>query len=265
MGGHDARREPPAMVRLLRRLGERGARHTARLIRHRLTERYYERRFGIRTAGKVDLKTLGIHDPLCKIYAPTAYRSFRAVAHRIAIASGGDVFLDCGAGKGRVVCLAAMLPFRRVIGIEVSPELAEQARENIERARRWFRCPDVQVLTAHAAGYQIPDPVNVIHLFDPFKGEILLQVVANIRASLERAPRRITILYADPNHFDPLVDERPWLLRVEDVPYPFQEGERIRNMYRIYRAELPSVASLPAQELPIRIPARNTSTPPTTT
>jgi SAM-dependent methyltransferase len=222
--------------RLFRRWRTRGARETLRLIRHRLTERYYEARYGIRTAGKVELRTLGIDDPWCKIYAPIAYRSFRAAMRSVPVRPGEDVFLDLGAGKGRVLVLAAMLPFRKVIGVEIAPALADAARRNVERAGRRLRCHDVQVIVANAAEVAVADEVTVIHLFDPFQGAILQRVVENIRASLARAPRPLTILYADPHHFDPMVDGG-WLVRARDVPYPFhEEGDAIRNMYRIYRA-----------------------------
>jgi predicted RNA methylase len=38
-----------------------------------------------------------------------------------------EVFLDYGAGLGRVLILAAMLPFKRVIAVELSPILAAKA------------------------------------------------------------------------------------------------------------------------------------------
>src|SRR3990172_4635695 len=43
-------------------------------------------------------------------------------------------FVDIGAGKGRALLLASELPFRKVIGVELSAELAAIAQDN---AKRW--------------------------------------------------------------------------------------------------------------------------------
>lgn len=42
------------------------------------------------------------------------------------------IFIDIGCGKGRVLAIASKLGFRRVIGIEMSPELCRVAVENSE-------------------------------------------------------------------------------------------------------------------------------------
>ena len=47
---------------------------------------------------------------------------------------GQDVFVDYGAGKGRTVVLASTYQFKRVIGVELAPELAAIAEENLFRA-----------------------------------------------------------------------------------------------------------------------------------
>ncbi|WP_419805458.1 class I SAM-dependent methyltransferase [Terriglobus sp.] len=41
-------------------------------------------------------------------------------------------FVDVGAGKGRAMLLAAELPFRRIVGVELHPALAAAARKNVE-------------------------------------------------------------------------------------------------------------------------------------
>ena len=46
-----------------------------------------------------------------------------------------DVFLDLGAGKGRMLLAASRYPFRRVIGVELSDRLAAIARSNVAAFR----------------------------------------------------------------------------------------------------------------------------------
>jgi len=198
----------------------------------------------IRTAGKVELPSLGIHDPHCMIYAPIAYRSFLAAIRHVTVVPGRDVFVDYGAGKGRVLALAAGLPFARVIGVEIAPALAQAAEENLRRSRSRRRGGSVTVILGNAAAWPLDDEATVLHFFDPFRDGILERTVEQIRLSLERAPRRITILFADANHFDPLAARSGWIRAVRDVPYPYREpGEAIRFMYRIYQAELPPAAT----------------------
>lgn len=174
---------------------------------------------------------------ICKPYAPIPYRSFFAVMRTVKVRPEVDVFLDYGAGRGRAAVLAAMRPFRRVVGVEIEPDLAETARRNVQRASRRLRCPDVQIVTADAAEFGCPDDATVLHFFDPFAGPVLERVVENIRESLRRAPRRLTILFADPNHFAPLVGSCGWLVKRGEVAYPFMRGvEVIRESYYLYTA-----------------------------
>src|SRR5688572_3346622 len=41
-------------------------------------------------------------------------------------------FLDIGSGKGRVLLIASQYGFRKIVGIEFSPELCAIARKNVE-------------------------------------------------------------------------------------------------------------------------------------
>src|ERR1700754_2580229 len=42
-------------------------------------------------------------------------------------------FVDLGSGKGRALLLASRFPFRRIVGVEIAPELSRVAAANIER------------------------------------------------------------------------------------------------------------------------------------
>jgi SAM-dependent methyltransferase len=208
-------------------------------FRHRLSEWMGDARLGIRTQGTVPLAALGISNPACKPYAPTAYRSFREAMRHVPV-TPQDVFLDYGAGKGRAVILAATYSFARVIGVEISPELSARARANVEAARRRLHCREIEIVTSDAAAYRLPDEVTVIHFFDPFKDAILRAVLDEIRSSLERRPREATILFADPHHLEEL--DEPWIRKVAAVPYPFADARErsLRFEYGIYRVRPPS-------------------------
>lgn len=111
----------------------------------------------------------------------------------------GDVFIDLGSGKGRVVLLAARYPFDRVIGVEISEELNQIARENLERERPRLRCPEVDIVTADLAAYELPDEVTHVYMYNPVTGPLFETVLGKILASLERRPRPLRVIYACPD------------------------------------------------------------------
>ena len=87
--------------------------------------------------------------------------------------SDRDTFIDFGCGKGRVVHQAARRPFRRVIGVEISPALAEIARANLATRRHRHRCPNVEIVVADAKEFRVPDDLTIAYFGHPFTGETL--------------------------------------------------------------------------------------------
>lgn len=240
---------PPPGGRIVR-AWRRGPSGLLGYARHRLSEAWWEWRLRIRTAERTrDVRRVE-DGSLWKNYAPVPYRSFYRVLRQIEIRPGVDVFVDYGAGKGRTLVLAARHPFRRVLGVEVVPEFAEEARRNLERAQRRSSARTgnrsgclagggvpVEIVTADAAEYGVPDDATILHLFDPFAGRTLERWIDLLEASLRRSPRRLTILYADDHHFAPLADARPWLHRIARVPWTWAEGQYPeRCAYAIYEA-----------------------------
>ncbi len=107
-------------------------------------------RIGIDTAEVASPLELGFDHPERRGYDPTEYRDFRIIAKHL-ISAPDVTFIDYGCGLGRSLVLAAMLPFGRMIGIELSPELAQHARENVRNAKVRFRCSDISVAVADAS------------------------------------------------------------------------------------------------------------------
>ena len=109
-----------------------------------------------------------------------------------------DVFVDFGCGKGRVVHQAAKWPFRRVIGLEISPALAEIARANLAARSHQHRCQNVEIVVGDAAEYHIPDDLTIGYLFHPFGGQTLDAMLRAIVESIDRHPRRVRLIYTYP-------------------------------------------------------------------
>ncbi|MBV9088229.1 MAG: class I SAM-dependent methyltransferase [Acidobacteriaceae bacterium] len=103
-------------------------------------------------------------------------------------------FIDIGSGKGRALLMAAEYPFRRIVGVELLPELHAIARENIAK------CADrrVELLCTDARDYEFPREASVVYLFDPLHEGGLTRLVSNLVRSMRQAPRDVWIVYHNP-------------------------------------------------------------------
>ena len=161
-------------------------------------DRRIERRHGLDTFGKV---VMDEHDAERGFYKPLPWSALSRVLDKGDVGPD-DVFIDFGSGKGRAVFLAARYPFKRVIGVELSPELNAVARANIEQVRDQLVCQDVEIVTADAADYQLPDDVTVVFLYNPFRGEIFASVIRELLESVDRRPRRVRVIYLYPTELE---------------------------------------------------------------
>jgi hypothetical protein len=109
-----------------------------------------------------------------------------------------DVFVDFGSGKGRILYQAARHPFARVIGVEISAKLNEVARANIEQKRGELKCQHIELVTVDATAFDIPDDMTFAYFYHPFNDQSFSAVIKNIVGSLDRNPRRVTIIYQCP-------------------------------------------------------------------
>jgi SAM-dependent methyltransferase len=163
-----------------------------------LTRLLFERRLGIRTDGWIELAELNLPSEHRVHYQPSAWLTLPRALRRGEVAPE-DVFIDFGCGMGRVVLEAALrYRFARVIGVELSPQLADLARRNVERNRGRLRTSRVEIVTADVLAYPIPDDVTVAFFYNPFLGPIFAHVVRGLLASVDRAPRRLRIIYNNP-------------------------------------------------------------------
>jgi SAM-dependent methyltransferase len=166
-------------------------------LRNGITDLLFERRLGVRTSGDVELQELGIAADGREKYRPVGWLTLRRILPPSAVTTD-DVFLDIGSGMGRAVLLAAAYPFRRVIGVELSPRLVDIAHDNVDRCRARLRCKDVVLVNADALEYEIPDDVTVVFMYNPVRGAIFAAVVEHMLDSYDRRPRTMRLVYANP-------------------------------------------------------------------
>ena len=209
----------------LRHVRSHGIRNSVQYAFHWYSEQRLERYFGIRTSGHVDLESVGVSNRDSVTYAAVPYAGLYLALRCAPAEHLAGVYVDYGAGMGRAVIVAATYAFRRVIGVELSDKLADRARVNIKAASRRLKCPAIEIVTCDAKQYALPEDSTVVHLYNPFMGNTLQQVVMNIRDSLERNPRCLTLLFAVPWHFEKLLKEPSifppgWIIDTKDVLWP---------------------------------------------
>ena len=130
-------------------------------------------------------------------YVPSAWHVLPRALRSVGVSDGGT-FVDFGCGKGRVLHQAARRPFDRVIGVEVSPKLADIARMGLAARAHQHRCRHVEIVVADVAEFAVPDDLTVGYLFKPFGDETLEAVVRGIVESIDRNPRRVWLIYLAP-------------------------------------------------------------------
>ncbi len=129
-------------------------------------------------------------------YIPVRVLSAKIALRGLPIdAHSGYTFIDMGSGKGRMLFLAAELPFRKIQGVEFDIDLHREACANIRRYRsRKRKCFDIESTYANAADFKFPNHNLVVGMFNPFGPQVLTRMLANLVQSLEEHPRHVVVL-----------------------------------------------------------------------
>ena len=172
--------------------------------RQRYGDAEYDWDYRVDTTGATVLwrsRLLGMfHSP----YQPTEPTLFHEMMASLKQACPGIdfrefTFLDIGAGKGRALLLAVDYPFRRVVGIELLPELQRVAIENIAKYRSDSQqCFAVDCLLGDAVEFPFPPEPTLLYLFNPLPEAGLIRMVGNLQRSLEEHPRQLFVIYHNP-------------------------------------------------------------------
>lgn len=132
-------------------------------------------------------------------YQPIDPDQFHEMIGSLSIRHEEFTFIDLGSGKGRALLLASDYAFRRIIGVEILPELHAIAQENFALYSSPAQmCRHLQSWCGDARDFVFPDEPLLIYLFNPFFEPVLAQVLDNLERSLLTCPRPLILLYANP-------------------------------------------------------------------
>jgi SAM-dependent methyltransferase len=113
-------------------------------------------------------------------------------------------FIDIGAGKGRGLLVASEFRFRKVIGIELNPELAVIARQNVVHWNSTHAADPtsapvapIEVLEQDALDFDFPATPVLLFLFHPFEAPVLRQLLRRIETQFSKRPNTLDLIYVN--------------------------------------------------------------------
>ena len=201
-----------------------------------LLEATYDRRVGVQTSRLVAATDLGI-DPSKlgdvaagaisgSAYGPSPAWALPLVLKQLQIRYADYNFIDLGSGMGRVVLMAAELPFARVVGVEFSQQLHEIAKDNLTRRSSHVRAGSVELLLQDAREYAPPPGNCVIYMSNPFRENVMRTVLDNLKRFVESQPVELYVVYFVPVLAD-LLDASSFLVKL-----------KADSTYTIYKAQV---------------------------
>jgi SAM-dependent methyltransferase len=165
----------------------------------------FDAEHGVRTSGLVagrHLKSGHRHDRHATAYygvAPSVFRSLvRRWTRTPAVRIEEFAFVDLGAGMGRAILLAAQMPFREVVGVELNLTLTRIARRNLALWRAAKRAKTAtRICCEDAAEFKLPECPCLIFLFNPFGATVMRRLLNRISATLSGRRSQLDLLYVN--------------------------------------------------------------------
>jgi 16S rRNA G966 N2-methylase RsmD len=196
----------------VRSVRERGLLQTMKVATSVVADLSFDWRYGTDTTRWVKVADLGVvgENQIHGVdYQPSKARPLRKLFNSLDLPREG-VFVDFGSGKGRVLLIAVECGFRKLVGVEFSPELCECTRRNMQIFKQHGGLTaHIDIVLSDVANYRIQPDQRVFFMYNPFDEAVMAQVVVNLRRSVELAPRKIWLIYNTPKHH--LVIERAGL------------------------------------------------------
>ncbi len=192
----------------------------------------FDRKYGLDTGGYLGPEDLvnghprDAHNHGYSAIAPSVFyeacRRWRATLPRVSGRIDGYSFVDVGAGKGRALLLASELKFRKIIGVELSMELARIAEENVERWNRTARLRDrakIRVIHGDALEFRWPRTALLVYMYNPFTAPLVTRLAASLAFAARSGASLVDVLYVNPTCSDALTSqglfERLWTARID--------------------------------------------------
>jgi SAM-dependent methyltransferase len=201
----------------------------------------FDQKYGTDTSGYLgpeDLVTGQANEDLNYGYSAIAPSVFREACRRwretlpsVAGRVEAYGFVDVGCGKGRAVLLAAEIPFRNVIGVELNPELANLAQRNVAQWQRATKSKaKIRAIQQDAMNFRWPRTPLLVYLYNPFDCSLVARMAEKLAAAAASGSGLVDLLYVNPTCTDTLTSQglfrRLWTARI-----PMGEADRKADPY----------------------------------
>lgn len=208
----------------------------------------FDRRFCCETSKKLqisDYDTSLKHLEHAVPYQPARARPFLLMMKQLELPAG-SVFVDIGCGMGRVLLLASRYPFKRLVGIDLSPELCEVAERNMKLLQLVGSNLPYEIHAEDITAYDFKPDENVFFLYNPFDESIMVAFLNALERSIHRTPRPVWLIYLKPlTAARQVIDQSGVFQLIQRIIY----GDAQFLIYRSHDAEAPQTASADAEKV----------------
>lgn len=221
-------------------------------------------RYGIDTAGLIPASALrtGSSSDLYNFgYAGSQPSIIRQVLAKIPDLDQAN-FIDIGCGKGRALAVATEYPFRKIVGVELSPELVETAKMNAMVLHDKF--PERTFIDLHcqdALTFDFPVGYNVVYFYNPAYEGLLRKLAIKIAEHAARPGNKTVVIYYNPA-FGRVFEENPAFdrfyadrLRMDDDDAAASEFGNLEESVIIWQSGEPRLHPHPGADARLRIVA----------
>lgn len=154
----------------------------------------FDRKYGVETAKTVQIVPTSSPNFVHGVrYSASGESIIRWCIENCGMPYSETTFVDVGCGKGRVLIVATMYPFRRIVGVEYSPQLAAICRQNLDKLNISQKC---ELNVRDAVDFVFPKENLLVFLYNPFDSTILKNVLTRLAAIRQT----VRIAHLGPGH-----------------------------------------------------------------
>jgi SAM-dependent methyltransferase len=221
----------------------------------------FDERHGTDTAAEVALTDVGVDHADAQrgniVYRPLWEKNFHATLQALAPRLGGFepfTFVDIGSGKGKLLLLAALYPFHKVVGIEYAEGLHDIAVRNVARFNPpGRRCATITPLLGDALAFPLPPGPVVAMIFNAFDRQTTAKAIAHLVSQRPDGAAPVFVVYENVRRTAEigaaLSAPQPW----ENIARTRQRiviGNRAAAQLWRSRGSSPAAAAMPAAAAP---------------
>ncbi len=140
----------------------------------------------------------------------------------------GKTVLDLGCGKGYAMYLLGKYGFARVLGLDISEELCQIAKNNLSKLEndypaRFDVCQaDIMSIENNEEALNMINTSDFFYIYNSFPRNVMARVISLLEKSVVENPRTIVVWYVFPEAVDLLLEKSNFVL----VRQYFSEANR---------------------------------------